>query len=93
MAEKTEETKKVKRPTAKKRNIQSEKRRMLNKGYRAKVSTTIKIFEKELAAAASQNTLSAVFSVVDKGVKKGIIKLNKAARIKSRLNKKMAAAK
>lgn len=79
---------KKKRPTALKRNIQSEKCRVHNKQFRSRVSTAVRAFEKSLAAkdeAATKDTLSAVFSLMDKGVKTGIFKLNKASRLKSRL--------
>lgn len=93
MAEKENATKKAKRPSALKRHIQSEKRRVLNKTFRSKVATAIKTLEKAIKTAEDQGQLSAVYSLADKGVKKGIFKANKAARIKSRMTKKAAKAK
>lgn len=80
---------KVKTPTAKKRDLQNEKKRILNKGFRSQVSTAIK---QAISADAEQITgkLSAVYSLMDKGVKKGVFKKNKANRFKSRITKRLA---
>lgn len=93
MAEK-EEKKKQKRPTAQKRDIQNKKRRLINKGYKSQVRTTIRAFQDQLKAADKTDTatrLDAIYSILDKCVKKGIFKLNKASRTKSRLAAKVAA--
>lgn len=87
---KTKEIKKEKRPTALKRDIQSEKRRLRNKQFRATVKTAIKAYEaslKDNQEAAVKENLSKVFSLMDKGVKTGVFKANKASRTKSRLTK------
>jgi small subunit ribosomal protein S20 len=88
MAEKENATKKVKRPSAQKRHLQSEKRRLRNKNFKSKIATSIKMLEKSIKTAESAGKLQEVYSLADKGVKKGIFKANKAARIKSRMTKK-----
>lgn len=89
-----EETKKVKRPTALKRDIRNEKRRLINKSFKSQVRTTVRSLEESLNTKNKESAttnLSAVYSMVDKCVKRGIYKANKASRIKSRLTKKAAA--
>ena len=81
---------KVKTPTAIKRHLQSEKNRLRNKAFRSKVSTAIKML-KDASGAAVQETLSNVYSLMDKGVKKGVFNQNKANRFKSRITKRLAA--
>ena len=82
-------SKKTKRPSALKRNIQSEKNRLRNRSYRAGVLTAIRAFETSLSqkesAEAVKTKLNAVYSLMDRGVKKGIYKPRKASRTKSRL--------
>lgn len=80
--------KKEKRPTAVKRNIQSEKRRLQNKTFKASVKTAIRRFDEHLEkgdAAQAAESLNAVYSLMDKGVKTNKFKLNKASRTKARL--------
>ena len=90
---KAKENKKEKRPTALKRDIQSEKRRLHNKQFRATVKTAIKALEtsvKNNQQDEAKENLSKVFSLMDKGVKTGVFKQNKADRTKSRLTTKTA---
>jgi small subunit ribosomal protein S20 len=81
--------KKQKRPSALKRNLQSEKRRASNRSYRAKVLTAVRGFqealEKKEDAAKLKTKFDAISSLMDKGVKRGIYTQNKASRTKSRL--------
>lgn len=89
-AEKKDEKKKEKRPSALKRDLQHEKRRVSNKQFKARVRTAIRSLES--AVESKENTqvkenLSAIFSLMDKGVKTGVFKKNKADRTKSRLAK------
>lgn len=81
---------KQKRPSALKRDMQNEKRRLANRSYRAKVLTAIRSFENSLEqkepAETVKTKLNTIFSLMDKGVKKGIYKTSKVARTKSRLN-------
>ena len=93
MAEKENATKKVKRPSALKRHMQSEKRRVRNKTFKSKISTAMKVLEKSIKSAEDAGQLAEVYSLADKGVKKGIFKANKAARIKSRMTSKASKAK
>lgn len=93
-----EEDKKVKqrRPQAIKRDIQSEKRRLRNRSYKSRASTTIRSLHAALEAGDQKMTkeqLSAVYSIMDKGVKAGIVKKNRANRVKARLTKKLLASK
>ncbi len=85
---------KQKRPSALKRDLQNEKRRLANRSYRAKVLTAIRGFEQAIAqkeeAEAVKSKLNTIFSLMDKGVKKGIYKTSKAARTKSRLTARTA---
>lgn len=95
---KTEDKKKqkVKRPSAIKRDIQHEKRRLRNKSFKSSVRTTIRAFEETVAkgdASAIKESLSEVYSAMDKGVKKGVYSVNKASRTKARLTARAAAAK
>ncbi len=81
--------KKVKRPTALKRNEQSLCRNAKNRSYKAKVSTAIRSFQDALSKkdeTVTKTKLNDIFSLVDKGVKTGVYKMNKAGRVKSRLS-------
>ena len=88
--------KKERRPQAQKRVIQSEKRRLRNKAYKSSMRTAIRDFEETLTkgdANLTKESLNAVYSIMDKGVKHGIIKLNKASRTKARLAARAVAGK
>ena len=77
---------KVKRSTALKRDDQNIKRREQNKTYKSRVRTAIRSFEDKLGKGESTNeALSEVYSLLDKCVKTGVFKINKASRTKSRL--------
>lgn len=83
----TKKTGPQKRPSAEKRVITSKKRCLINQSFKSKAKTVMKKFDillksgdKEAIAAG----LQAVYSITDKAVKRGIFKLNKASRIKSR---------
>ena len=80
--------KKVRRSSALKREIQNERRNIRNRSFKAKVSTAIRSFKAVSAQKDSEGTktkLDTVYSLMDKGVKKGVYKINKANRVKSRL--------
>ena len=82
-----EKTKK-KCPTALKRIKQSKAKKLRNASFKSKVRTAISSFEKALSAKDEQKmetALKSVYSLMDKGVKHGIYKENKAARAKSRI--------
>lgn len=83
-----EAEKKVKRPTALKRDLQNEKRRLNNKIYKSRVRTAIRAFEDTLGKGDQEQTsekLNTIYSILDKCVKVGVFKINKASRTKSRL--------
>jgi small subunit ribosomal protein S20 len=95
MAKEEKEVKKVKRPTALKRDMQNSKKRLHNKAYKSQVRTAMRSFEEAVAKgekATAQSSLNEVYSLLDKCVKKGILKINKASRTKSRLAARAAAA-
>lgn len=95
MAKEEAKDKKVKRPTAKKRVDQSEKRRTANRTFKASVRTAIRRFENTLEKgdeALVKSSLNDVFSIMDKGVKRGVFKINKASRTKSRLTARAVKA-
>ena len=87
MAEEKPKTK-TKKPSALKRILQSKKKAVLNKQYLSRTKTALKSFvsslqDKDLA----KKNLSEIFSLLDKGVQKNIIKRNKSIRLKSRYTK------
>jgi small subunit ribosomal protein S20 len=88
--------KKEKRPSALKRDLQSERRRLRNRSFRSSVNTAIRSLEKTLSekegAEKVQAKLQEIYSIVDKGVKRGIFKAQKGARTKSRLTLRCAKA-
>jgi small subunit ribosomal protein S20 len=80
--------KKVKRPTALKRDMQSKKRRMNNRVYKSRVRTAVRAFQESIEKgdqAVATEKLNEVYSILDKCAKKGVFKLNKVSRTKSRL--------
>jgi small subunit ribosomal protein S20 len=92
---KEEVKKKEKRPTAIKRDLQSEKARLRNKIYRSRVRTAIRAFQETVAkgdGTAINGKLNEVYSILDKCVQKGVFKINKASRTKSRLAAKALAS-
>ena len=88
-APKKKEEGKTKQPSALKRDLQSEKRRVRNKSYRASVLTSIRTLEGSLAQKeapeAVKTKLNKIYSMMDKGVKRGVYNAKKASRTKSRL--------
>lgn len=82
-------TGKQKRPSAKKLDIQNAKRKMQNRSYKARVKTAVRSLEKDIAdknESGAKARLNSVYSLIDKGVKLGIYKLNKASRLKSKFS-------
>ena len=78
--------------SAKKRARQSEKTRLANMGMRSKMRTLIKDVEKACEAGnqeAAQAAYTLAAPVIDSMINKGIVNKNKAARHKSRLNKRV----
>lgn len=86
----TKEKVKQRRPKALKRDIQSQKSRLRNKMFKSRVKTAIRNYQ-ENKEQNPQALLNEVYSLMDKGVKKGVFKLNKASRTKARLAAKLPA--
>lgn len=79
---------KVKRPTALKRDLQNQRRRLDNKVFKSKVRTAIRSLHETIEkgdSAATNQKLNEVYSILDKCAKKGVFKVNKVSRTKSRL--------
>ncbi|MCH9614556.1 MAG: hypothetical protein SP1CHLAM54_14830 [Chlamydiia bacterium] len=76
------QAKKTKRPTALKRVLQSKKIYENHKILKSRVRTAITTYEK----SKSEADLTALQSLIDKGLKRGIYKKNKASRMKSRFS-------
>ena len=86
---KEEAGKRAKRPTAKKRNTQSLKHKVQNRSFKASVATSIRSLKESVSKnekAVVPSKLNDVYSLLDKGVKKGIFKANKANRVKSQMS-------
>lgn len=83
-----EAPKKEKRPTAQKRNLQNIKARLSNRIYKSRVRTAIRAFDEAVVKGdqeAISTKLNETYSILDKCVKVGVFKINKASRTKSRL--------
>jgi small subunit ribosomal protein S20 len=79
-------------PQAKKRARQAEKRRQNNVAHHSRMRTKVKNTKKAIEAKAvedAQKAFQIAVPTVDSMVNKGIIHRNKAARIKSRLAKRL----
>lgn len=84
----------VKRPTCAKRQLQNEKKRFRNKSVRSEVKTETKSFFKIVDGKdqkLANTTLNDMYSLVDKAVKKGVLKKNKGSRIKARMAQALVA--
>jgi small subunit ribosomal protein S20 len=71
-----------------KRRRQNEVRRLRNRAVRTRVRTAIKALRTAIAngdASKINELLPSTVSVIDSGVRKGVVKGNTAARFKSRL--------
>lgn len=91
-----EPAKKVKMPTALKRDLQNEKKRLRNKTHKSTTKTVVRTFEESLRGKDQELikvNLSTAFSALDKAVKHGIYSRNKADRSKARLSAKACAVK
>lgn len=86
----------ARRPSAQKRVLQSEKHRLRNREHKSRVRTAIRGFDETLTKGnneAIQEKLSEVYSLMDKGVKAGVFKPNKASRTKARLAARAVSGK
>lgn len=80
--------------SAEKRMRQSERRRLINRGNRAKLRSSIKKLRTALDGSAKESRalLPTTVSEIDKAVQKGVIHRNAAARQKSRLTRHVTQA-
>lgn len=72
----------------------NEKKRQMNMARKSNLRTSIKAVETAIAAndiAGAQQSLNIALKKLDKGVSKGIVHKNAAARKKSRLTKRVNA--
>jgi len=72
-----------------KRMRQNEKRRIRNRSHRSFLRKTVKSFKTLDTSGAAKEQFPQVVSTIDKMAKKGIIHHRKAARLKSKLSRKM----
>jgi small subunit ribosomal protein S20 len=96
MAKQEEKNKKARRPQAQKRDIQNAKRKLINKTFKSKVRTAIRQLDESIEkgnADLSKEALTEVYSLMDKGVKRGVYKQNKADRTKARLTARTLSTK
>lgn len=80
--------------TAKKRNLQNEKRRQINKSFKSKVRSSMRSMEEGLKnrdKVATEKAASEIYSLMDKGVKRKLFKKNKADRTKARTTARLLA--
>ena len=81
-------------PSALKRYRQSQRRRLINQMNRHRLKTQLKKLRAAITggkAADAKAILPETFGVIDKSVRKGVIKKNTAGRYKSRLTKRVNA--
>jgi small subunit ribosomal protein S20 len=78
--------------SAKKRIRQNERRRIRNRGVRSKVRTAVKLARSTEGAEMRTNVADAIREL-DKAVTKGVLHRNTAARKKSALARRLAAAR
>jgi len=80
--------------SAVKRHRQSQKRRLINQMNRHRLKTQLKKLRTAMASGKPEEVKAIVpetFGVIDRSVKKGVIKKNTARRYKSRLAKRIPA--
>ncbi len=77
-----------------KRNRQNEKRRLANKAVRSELRTRVRgaVVAAEAGAETAEAAQAIAMKRIDKAANKGVIHKNAAARRKSRLAKRLAAA-
>jgi small subunit ribosomal protein S20 len=78
-----------------KRNLQNERARLRNKAVKSELRTRVKVAVSDAEAGSDQSETSLRLAVkrLDKAASKGIIHKNQAANRKSRLLKRINAAK
>jgi small subunit ribosomal protein S20 len=75
-----------------KRNLQNEKRRLRNKAVRSEVKTRVKSAVTTAGTDGGAEAHRLAVKRIDKAAAKGVMHKNAAARHKSRLAKRLAAA-
>jgi len=88
--------------SGKKRILINERNRVENRYYKSSVRTLTKMFLQDVEVyktsqdpkdkTAAQNSLSSVYSLIDKGTKRNVFTKNTAARKKSKLAAKLKVA-
>jgi len=78
--------------SAKKRMRQNERRRIRNRGIRSQVRSAVKMARTSEGAVMKTSVADAIRSL-DKAVSKGVLHRNTAARKKSALARRLAAAR
>jgi small subunit ribosomal protein S20 len=80
-----EEKKAVKAPTPLKRHKQDQKKNLQNRMWKSKIHSARQAFAAATDEEAKKGLLSSLYSLLDKAGKNGLFKMNKIARLKSRL--------
>ncbi len=75
-----------------KRMRQNERKRMQNRSHRSNLRKVIKSFKAISDAESAREQLPNLASVIDKAAKKGILHDRTAARLKSRLSRRIAGS-
>jgi small subunit ribosomal protein S20 len=75
-----------------KRMRQNEQRRLRNRAHRSSLRSTIKAFKAISEPEAAREQLPVLMSAIDKASKRGILHDRTAARMKSRLSKRLAGS-
>ena len=90
MAEEEKKEKKLaqKKPNSQKRDMQNVKKRAQGRIVKKEINTATSMYKKGVKEEKTEakGLLNRVFSLIDKAVKKGVLKRNKAARDKSKLH-------
>lgn len=79
-------------PSALKAHRQSLARRRRNKSNRSQLRTALKKFSEQIKTSKTDQpgpSIASLYSIVDKGVRKGVLSKNAAARQKSRLTRRL----
>ena len=86
-----DKAKKVKKPTALKRNIQDEKKCARNRSWKRRIHTARIQFTKIESVEEKKLKLSQLFSLFDKAIKNKVMKQGTVSRLKSRYQAKISA--
>ncbi|MGD9200038.1 MAG: 30S ribosomal protein S20 [Chitinispirillia bacterium] len=73
--------------SCKKRLLTTKKSTIFNRQIKSRISTALKKFKNADSNEAKESERNAVYSILDKAVKLGVIHKNKAANQKSKLHK------